>query len=438
MLNNVISLHSFRRLGREFFWVGLGQGLAALGGIVGIRLLTNLLRPSSYGELALGMTAAMLVQQVVLSPISVAALRFFAPAQEANQLRPYLQGIRELLAKGTVTLLGIIGVFGIGLWAFSQTKWLELILAAFVFSLLSSYSSVLESIQNAARQRAVVAWHQGLGQCLRFLTAVVFITILGALSSSAMLGYALAAAIVLGSQMIFFRYTIFPLSSSQSVVQKDSVENWTKQMRGFAWPFATWGLFSWAQISSDRWALQAFGTTSDVGLYAVLYQIGYYPITLLSGFMVQLVSPVLFNRAGDGTDPARMNHTHRLNHILVSGSILLTAFGTVVAFLLHSQILTLLAAPEYRAVSALLPLIVLSGGLFASGQVASITLLSGLNTQDLIPPKIVTALLGVLLNFVGAHLFGVRGVVFAGVIFSLLYLAWILKIVVDHASLTAK
>lgn len=416
----------FRRLGGEFLWVGLGQGLAVFGGVVGVRLLTHALDPTSYGELALGMTVATLTQQVILSPLSGSCLRFFAPAQEVNQLGAYLQGTRVLLGRVTIILLGVAGLLNLGLWAFGHAEWLGLTLAALVFSLLSSYNAALNGMQNAARQRMIVAWHQGLGQWLRFLTAVALIALLGAFSSVAMFGYAVASVVVLGSQLVFFRRKILPMSTSQPVVKQSDVEDWIRQMCSYAWPFATWGLFTWMQLASDRWALQTFSVTSDVGLYAVLYQMGYSPITLLSGLVVQLISPILFSRAGDGSDLVRLKHTHRLNNLLVLGAVLLTGLGTILAFLLHARIFSLLVAPEYREVSSLLPWMVLSGGLFASGQVAVLSLLSGVNTQDLIAPKIVTALLGILLSFAGAYWFGLHGVTYARIAFSVAYLLWIL------------
>lgn len=416
----------FQKLGHEFFWVGLGQTIAALGGIVGVRLLTNVLDPTSYGELALGMTVATLVQQLALGPLSGAFLRFFAPAQEANQLGAYLQGVRVLLGRVTIILLAVGGLFSLGLWAFSHVEWSALVLAALVFSLLSGYNAALNGMQNAARQRVIVAWHQGLGQWLRFLMAVALMAVLGAFSSVAMMGYALAFVVMLGSQIVFFRRKILPLSAFQPVVEPGDVGDWTRKMRSYAWPFATWGLFTWAQLSSDRWALQTFGVTSDVGLFAVLYQLGYYPITLLSGLVVQLISPILFSRAGDGADQSRLDHTLRLNSLLVLGAVLLAVLGTILVFSLHKRIFSLLVAPEYRIVSSFLPWMVLSGGLFASGQAASLLLMTDLDTRGLIVPKIVTALLGVLLNFAGAYWFGLRGVVFASIAFSLMYFVWIL------------
>jgi len=336
-----------------------------------------------------------------------------------------LHGVKTLSVQATTLLLVVAGVLSLGLWTTGQANWLGLTVAAFLFALFSGYSGILDGMQNAARQRVIVAWHDGLAQWLRFLTAVGLVSLLGAFSQVAMLGYALASVVVLGSQYWFFHRRIFTLGSSHSPGTPNEVQDCVKQMRAYGWPFATWGLFTWAYMASDRWALQVFDTTSAVGLYAVLRQLGYYPIILLSGLIMQLVTPMFFGRAGDGSDPTRLQHGRKLNNMLVLGALLLTLLGTLLTFLLHSQIFLLLAAPEYREVSGFLPWMVLSGGLFAAGQLSVLSLLSGTNTQRLIMPKIVTALLGVGLNFLGAYWLSVKGVVFANLVFSLSYFVWV-------------
>ncbi len=420
---NIFS-NRFQRLAGEAFWVGLGQAAAALGGLIGVRFLTHALSPTSYGELALGMTVATLTQQAVLGPLSAAFLRFFAPAREANRLPAYLWGVWKLLLQATLVLIVVAGLLCLGLWASGHVNWLGLVLAAFLYSLLSGYNSALDGMQNAARQRPVVAWHQGLGQWLRPLAAVALVAALGSYSTVAMLGYVLASMCVLASQLVFFQRKI--LGPFRHMPVQGRAGGWTRQVREYAWPFATWGLFTWVQSSSDRWALQTFGVTSDVGFYAVLYQLGYYPITLLSGMMIQLIEPVLFSRAGDGTDAGRMAHARRLNNLLVAGTMLLTLLATTLAFLLHSWLFSWLVAPQYRGVSMFLPWMVLSGGLFTSGQVATLSLMTGIKTRSLIAPKILTALLGILLNFAGAVWLGLPGVVCAGLVFSFCYFAWVL------------
>ena len=81
---NTLSLYSerIRRHLKEGLWIVLGQLMAAAGSLVGVRILTGLLDPKSYGELALGMTAVSLINQVVLGPLGNGVTRFYIPAVE--------------------------------------------------------------------------------------------------------------------------------------------------------------------------------------------------------------------------------------------------------------------------------------------------------------------------------------------------------------------
>lgn len=430
MLNSLnasdLLLPRFQRLGWEFFWIGLGQGLSVLGSMVGVRLLTQMLNPTQYGELALGLTIGALGTQLSMGPLQQGILRFFGPAQEADELRAYLVGVRSLLARSTFLVLAIASLVIIGLMVSGHPDWIGLVAGAFLLAIISGYERALDAMQNAARHRAITAWHQALGQWLRFSLAVGLMAWLGTFSSIAMLGYCLATIIVLVSQFMFFRHKFSLAISSKSADQISAAKSWTRRIQNYAWPFATWGLFSWGQQSSDRWALQTFNLTRDVGYYSVLFQLGYMPITSLTGTMVQLLQPILFSRAGDGSDPFRVKRARQLNYLVVYVFLALTLLGTGLALIFHAQILALLVAHEYRGVSALLPWMVMSGGLFASGQIAALLLMSGVSTRALILPKIATALLGISLNLAGAYWLGLSGVVFASVGFSLTYLVWIL------------
>ncbi len=162
-----ISLVRIKRLAKEFLWVGLGQAAAALGGLAGVSLLTRALTPELYGELALGMTVATLTQQAVLGPVSGALIRFFAPAMEAGQLNAYLKGARHLVTWATFVVLGLGAVLALVLSRTGQVNSIGLMITAFLFSLLSGYSSAMDGVQNAARQRAVVAWLARSSSCFR-------------------------------------------------------------------------------------------------------------------------------------------------------------------------------------------------------------------------------------------------------------------------------
>lgn len=395
--------------------------MAVLGSLVGVRLLTEFLDPGAYGELALGMTVATLVNQVVLGPLSNGATRFFAPAKEQGDLCCYLKAVRQWLLSATGIILFMILLTVAGLLLAGRTEWIILATAALLFAILSGYNSVLSGIQNAARQRSVVALHRGLESWGRFLAAAAFMVLLGATSEAAMVGYVMAIILVFGSQYVFFR-KIIPKNACEGNNEKD----WSKQIWQFSWPFAAWGLFTWVRLASDRWALGVFSTTQEVGFYAVLFQLGYYPILMATGMATQFLAPIFYQRAGDASDSVRNADVNKLSWRLTKLALGVTGVVFLGAFQFHPQIFDLLAAKEYASVSYLLPWMLLSGGIFAAGQTIGLNLMSQMKAQAMMSATIITALLGVMLNLAGAYWYGTAGIVGAGILFSFLYFLWML------------
>jgi O-antigen/teichoic acid export membrane protein len=425
---NKLSSSRAKRLSKEFFWIGLGQAIAVLGALVGIRILTGVLEPQIYGQLALGMTITTLVNQVVFGPIGNSATRFFASSREANTLHDYLAALGNIVYKATGCIILVVFIVCFGLVLAGQGRWIGLIITAICFAILSGYNSILDGMQNAARQRSIVALHQGLLSWGRFLLAAGMVLWLGHNTTVAMAGYGLATIFVLVSQGFFFRRTI---GTREITLNKDDESQcrWSRQILSYAWPFAVWGVPAWLQLASERWSLKIFSSTTEVGMYAVLYQLGYYPITLMATLVVQLIAPVMFQRAGDASDPSRIKQVYILNKRLSIIMLLLTGIAVLFTFGLHDFIFKLLVAPEYRMVSWLLPGMILAGGLFATAQFAAVALLSGTQTRLLIIPKVAIAVLGVSLNLIGAAFWGVTGIVYANVTITSIYLVWILLLV---------
>lgn len=407
------------RLLKEGFWIVLGHGLAVLGALFGVRLLTELLEPATYGELALGMTIATFIDQTVLGPLSNGVMRFYAPALEHGDLDGYLHSLRRLVSSAICIVALMLLLMVAGLLMAGRLEWIAIAVAAVVFAIFTGLNSILSGIQLAARKRSIVALHQALESWGRFLVAAALILMLGATSTVAMAGYATAAILVLGSQYAFFRKT-----TSQRTHEPVEERDWSKQVWMYSWPFACWGIFYWGQSVSDRWALEFFTTTQEVGCYAVLFQLGFYPISIATGMVMEFVAPILYQRAGDASDGSRNATVIKLCWRLTSVTLGMTATAFLVAFLFHIQIFQLIVAKEYAIVSFLLPWIILSGGFFAVGQTIALNLMSQMKTHTMLVIKIVTALCGAIMNVVGAYYFGIAGIVFAGILFSITYSLW--------------
>lgn len=425
----MIATARFQRLAKEGAWIVAGQIAMVVGALVLVRVLTAYLDPGQYGELALGLTIAGLVNQVVMGGVAAGIGRFYSIAVEKKALDAYFHGSRRLLGLATLAVALVAGTLLGGMFWLGYSQWTAVAVAALVFSVLSGYNTSLSGIQNAARQRALVAFHGGLDAWLKILLAVGVMLWLGRSSAAVVTGYALSSLLVTGSQLVFLRRLIRPAETRQG-----GGEGWERRIWAYSWPFSAWGLFTWAQQASDRWALQTFASTQDVGMYAVVFQLGYVPIGLAATMAMTFLGPILYQRSGTGTDPTRNTQVHRIawRITLLGLSMTILAFGFT--YMLHEWVFRLLVDAQYYSVSPVLPWMVLAGGIFAAGQMLALKLMSDMKSAAMTTAKIVTATLGVALNVYGAAQFGLHGVVAALVAFSSLYFLWMAWLVQQPAA----
>lgn len=408
---------------KESFWIVAGQGAAVLGALIGIRILTELMSPEQYGQLALGMTLATLAGQAWLGPLGAGTARFFAPASEAGELRSYTKGISHLIGFVNRLVLLLVGVIVIVSMLNAYTKYLSLIIAALVFATVSGYNNMANGIQNAARQRSIVALHSGILPWARLSIAVTLIILFGVSSAAVIWGYVFATIVILFSQYYFFR-PVLQVGYGQFGAADDTSDAWKRRIIEYSWPFATWGIFSAFHLASDRWALAAFTSEADVGLFSVLFQLGYFPMAIVTEMLVALISPILFQRAGDATSQQRLDNAIQLNIKVMGIVLLVTAIIFSLTWWMHEFFFNIFVANAYAKVSYLLPWLTLSAGIVAAGHVLSLGRMSGLDTRSLIIPKVVTAIIGVMLNISAAFLYGLEGIVLAQLVFSMIYFVW--------------
>lgn len=410
----------FRRLFKEGFWIVFGQALSVVGSLIGIRILTGIMAPSAFGELALAMTIATLIGQVIFGPLSNGVTRFYVPAAERGELNGYFKAVSSLTVRATGSV-GLVALASLPVLILTRrATWIPVVFTALAFSLISGYNLILCGIQNAVRQRVIVALHQGLEPWARFFCAAILMVWFGGSNLVALAGYCLGIGFVLWSQFLFFRRTV----ASQSAGNGHD-RAWRTNIWNYSWPFVSWGMFTWAQLSSDRWALGYFASTREVGYYAVLYLIGYYPISTATNMAVQFLAPIFYQRAGDASDNSRNANVIRLSWRLTGFALTLTAVCFLLTALLHSIIFKVFIGKQYGDISFLLPWMLLAGGIFASAQSIQLNLMSQMKIKLVIKAKIITAVMGVAMNYIGAYLAGIKGVVVASILFSLANFIWI-------------
>ena len=403
---------------KEGAWVVVGQVVSFAASIYGVKLLTSLMLPKEYGELSLTMTYTTLLSQLLFAPLSASSSRFYIIAKEKNELNKYAVSLTYFLTLFSVFSLIISFIIGLFLFYYNKVDLILSLSLALVFSITNGINMTITAIQIAARQRSLVAIIQGIDSWTKYLFAIIIVIMIGAFTISVLIGYIISSILLLLFQNYHLRKII-----SKSDVSRD--KEWEKKIWKYIIPFIYWGLFTWAQASSDKWALAFFSTSKNVGLYNALYQIGYFPISVAVGFGIQFLTPIFFQKAGDGMDIDKGLLVNKLSGKIILFTLGLTIIAFLVSLVFHQQLLLLFFDNfEYVEISFLLPWLIIAGGIFACAQALSLEMMSKMQTSNLATIKITTSILGIFLNIVFAYYFSVKGVVFANIIYSIFYFLW--------------
>ena len=407
----------------EGVWVALGQLASLLGTLALIKVLTNYLDPSQFGFLALGLTLTNLVTQVFVGGLLNGIARYFPVAVEKKALSHFLASAANIIFKASAISFvlccsGIVIATALG----SSLK-VGFLLCCVVFSILAAMNSAVIAVQNAARNRKMVALHATMEAWLKVTFAVVAFVAFGASSLAAIAAYIVATIVVLASSLTF---SLELYRNSSVIADGGNVPNFGKQIFKFSYPFAIWGVFGWLQQSSARWSLEILHGTHEVGLYATLFQLGYAPIQIAIGVLTVFLQPILYAQAGDTSDKSRRDSVEEIVRKLVFVGFGMTLSLIVVACWAHDVIFRILTAPAFYSISYLLPWMVAAGGTFGVALVASSRLFALMSTKEAMPASIGSSLIGILAIFFGTYWFGVMGAVCGMFIHALSYLCFIL------------
>jgi O-antigen/teichoic acid export membrane protein len=383
--------------------------------LVGVRILTEYLSPSAYGVLGLSLTIVALYTEVVIGGLIGAFTRFYSIAAKANDVNGYVRGVRTLLLLAAAIAVSLFLALTPLLLSGFEGLTLQMGLVVAVFAVLFGSNAALNAVLNGARRRSLVAFNSVVDAWLKIALAVLAIKLFGSSATSVLTAYAVSLSLVMLHQL----YRVSQLREPGLVTAQ---QKWSHEMFTFAWPASVWGIFTWAQLVADRWSLQTFYSTAEVGLYSVVLQLGYFPMSLLLGMLGTFLTPIFFNRTND-----RLQHIDQSQDAIwlriFWGGIGVSALAALIAWGAKGLVFDLFTAEGFRAMSIYLPTMVLAGGLYGTASLLQVRLMAHMRMIPLAKIMITTALLGVGLTFSLASVWGIAGVVMAKFLFSLAYLA---------------
>lgn len=285
----------------EAGWVFLGQAGTTLGSLFGLKLLTQILPPQVYGRANLLEIAVLFPSWLLFAPVLQAIVRLYAPSRESGGLAPLMHTALSLywVASCLVTAGGILVIHG-GFFDGSNYPPSALYLALLIL-LSGAWQGLGNGVCHAARLRKRTAVLSILSTWGRPLSAAALIFFYGPSLASVLCGFLVSSLLILP----------FVFEPVLGILRVERKKTWVhpemlRKILRYGGPYAAWSLFAWGQMYADRYALQMALGAASVGSYAVAVQVAALPFNLLAAYLVQLTTPIVFERAGFGVEPVRL------------------------------------------------------------------------------------------------------------------------------------
>lgn len=102
-----LNLSRYRRLVKEGSWNTIGQIASVLGALVLVRVVTEHLDSTQYGQLAPALTLGTLICQVAFTGAMLGTMRYYAIAAEKGEASEYFIAAGRMMVYGANTTLAL-------------------------------------------------------------------------------------------------------------------------------------------------------------------------------------------------------------------------------------------------------------------------------------------------------------------------------------------
>ena len=333
---DALALASHRH-GGDAAAVAAGRILTVLGGMVGVRVLTESLSPALFGRYKLALAGLSLVTGILVRPFVQYVMRAYHDAGSAGAGADFLTRAGRWFGRGVGGLsLAAVAAGSLLDGAGGPLSLAELVGVGAVLTLQSLVAYDQSICITRGRQRA--AETLAIGPAWLIPVAVAALVAVELSLWAVLLGHAGALALIVGGRRWRDRPTERGLAAAG--VREGGIE--TARAWAYAWPLMVAGGLSWLLHESDRFILGYYHGGAAVGLYAAACGLAAAPFTAAAGAVAQVMYSPVFAAS------ARRRGAFVLSGPMLAGTLLVGAGGLLVIWVWGDGLAHLVLAENYR------------------------------------------------------------------------------------------
>lgn len=357
-------------------------------GFITIPIVTKLFPPESYGDYSLVM-ATVTVLATIVGWLPMSIIRFYPAYEKENKSKAFIGSVIQLtiISVLVISLLAVIFLLAFKNHLSSQLYFLGGIGIGVFFG-----TGVFDSLQHFLRATRKVAWYSGFAVWKSLgglIFALVFIFLLRRGIESLLWGAILALLVVLPPLGI---KTLKGISLSYFKI----IPSMAIDMAKYSFPLVVGNLAAWILNLSDRYILQFYRGSQEVGIYAASYNITNRSVLLLTTLFILAASPITMHIWEKDGEEQSKEWVSKLSRYLLLGCIPF-AVGLSV---LSKPIIKIMTGEQYYEGYRIIPLVTV-GILFLGFQrLFQVGFLFYKKTGYITLAIIISSSINVILNFI--------------------------------------
>jgi len=366
-----------RRLFGDAFWALFGQLASAIALLAGTRILTELVTPDVYGQVALLNGFVALGVALFSYPFICAGMRLQPECQSTEERAGLYAVVSSLAARSTTLAIGLLMLGGAVYSYLAHSDIGLFMLAGILLAVTVRRELGIQLLIGERKHRGASLW-QTSDSILRPLLAISLVWWGAARVEWVLLGYIIASLI---SNMLwsFVQGAHAPHSKRSSLTKQFKTDVWA-----YALPLIPMELIFWVNGLGDRYVIGYLLTAAEVGLYAATYMIVNEAFNRSAMVLLRIFQPVYFQHFAQG----QRQESFRILWTWIACVVALGIIGVLLLLVTKDWVAAWALAKSYHSAVELMPAIAVGCALHALGTVLAQPLLANKRTRVLLLGRI--------------------------------------------------
>ncbi|MGZ4959887.1 MAG: lipopolysaccharide biosynthesis protein [Methylomonas sp.] len=395
---------SKKRLFGDAFWAMFGQLASAIALLAGTRVLTELVTPDIYGQVALLNGFVALGVAVFSYPFICAGMRMLPECRNGREREDLYKAVSGLSARSTGLAIVLLVLCGAAYAYMAHSDPWLFCLAGILLAVTVRRELGIQMLIGGRNHRAAGLW-QTSDSVLRPIMAIGLVWYVGQNAAWVLAGYALASIASNAVWSIIYGSDPDAKPASRGVTDK----HFRRDVWVYAAPLIPMELIFWINGLGDRYVIGFMLTASEVGLYAATYLIINEAFNRSAMILLRTFQPAYFQAYSEN----RIREANSVLWIWIACVLAMGVIGVLLLLATKDWVAAWALAKSYHSAVDLMPAIAVGCALHALGTVAAQPLLARKKTKFMLKGRVCGAVTSAICLPLMVHYYGLPGAAMA-------------------------